>query len=121
MIPYATQTIDETDLAAVRAVLTSGWLTQGPAVPQFEQTFAQVHQVAHACAVSNATAGLHLACLALGVAAIAAVGEPEAFAAALQSVLDAPGDAGARRAHAAPYTWQRSAAGHRRAYALALS
>ena len=67
MIPYATQTIDETDLAAVRAVLTSGWLTQGPAVPQFEQTFAQVHQVAHACAVSNATAGLHLACLALGV------------------------------------------------------
>ena len=67
MIPYATQTIDETDLAAVRAVLTSGWLTQGPAVPQFEQAFAQVHQVAHACAVSNATAGLHLACLALGV------------------------------------------------------
>ncbi len=67
MIPYATQTIEEADLAAVRAVLTSGWLTQGPAVPQFEQAFAQVHQMRHACAVSNATAGLHLACLALGV------------------------------------------------------
>ena len=67
MIPYATQTIEEADLAAVRAVLTSGWLTQGPAVPRFEQAFANAHKVNHACAVSSATAGLHLACLALGV------------------------------------------------------
>lgn len=65
-IPYATQSIDEDDLAAVREVLTSGWLTQGPAVPRFEQAFAQRHGVAHAVAVSNATAGLHIACLALG-------------------------------------------------------
>lgn len=67
MIPYATQSIDESDLAAVSAVLTSGWLTQGPAVPRFEQAFAKIHNVSYACAVSNATAGLHLACLALGV------------------------------------------------------
>lgn len=67
MIPYATQTIEEVDLAAVRSVLTSGWLTQGPAVPRFEKAFAAVHQVQHACAVTNATAGLHLACLALDV------------------------------------------------------
>jgi UDP-4-amino-4,6-dideoxy-N-acetyl-beta-L-altrosamine transaminase len=65
-IPYATQSIDEDDLAAVCEVLTSGWLTQGPAVPRFEQAFAQRHDVAHAVAVSNATAGLHIACLALG-------------------------------------------------------
>ena len=65
-IPYATQSISEHDLAAVREVLTSGWLTQGPAVPRFEQAFAQRHGVAHAVAVSNATAGLHIACLALG-------------------------------------------------------
>lgn len=65
-IPYATQSINEDDLAAVREVLTSGWLTQGPAVPRFEQAFAQRHGVAHAVAVSNATAGLHIACLALG-------------------------------------------------------
>ena len=65
-IPYATQSIDDTDLAAVREVLTSGWLTQGPSGPRFEQAFATRHGVAHAVAVSNATAGLHIACLALG-------------------------------------------------------
>jgi UDP-4-amino-4,6-dideoxy-N-acetyl-beta-L-altrosamine transaminase len=65
-IPYATQTIDEADLRAVAEVLTSGWLTQGPAVPKFEAQFAQRHETAHAVAVCNATAGLHIACLALG-------------------------------------------------------
>jgi len=68
-IPYATQSINEDDLAAVREALTSGWLTQGPAVPRFEQAFATLHGVAHAVAVSNATAGLHIACLALGASA----------------------------------------------------
>jgi UDP-4-amino-4,6-dideoxy-N-acetyl-beta-L-altrosamine transaminase len=65
-IPYATQSINEDDLAVVHEVLTSGWLTQGPAVPRFEQGFATLHGVPHAVAVSNATAGLHMACLALG-------------------------------------------------------
>lgn len=65
MIPYATQTIGEEEIAAVRDVLTSGWLTQGPAVPAFERAIAQAHGVAHAVAVSNATAALHLACLAM--------------------------------------------------------
>lgn len=66
-IPYATQTIDESDLKAVADALTSGWLTQGEAIPRFEQAFAGLHGVTHAVAVSNATAALHLACLALDV------------------------------------------------------
>lgn len=66
-IPYATQSIDESDLAAVREALTSGWLTQGDAIPRFEKSFAGIHGVAHAVAVSNATAALHLACMALDV------------------------------------------------------
>ncbi len=65
-IPYATQSIDDADLRAVAEVLTSGWLTQGPAVPRFEEQFAQRHETAHGVAVCNATAGLHIACLALG-------------------------------------------------------
>jgi UDP-4-amino-4,6-dideoxy-N-acetyl-beta-L-altrosamine transaminase len=68
-IPYATQSIDESDLEAVRQVLTGDWLTQGPAVPRFEQAFAELHGVRNAVAVSSATAGLHLACLALEVGA----------------------------------------------------
>lgn len=65
-IPYSTQSITEADITAVQEVLLSGWLTQGPAVPKFEEAFAQRHQVSHAVAVSNATAGLHIACMVLG-------------------------------------------------------
>ena len=66
-IPYSCQNITEEDIAAVTAVMRSEFLTQGPSVPALEAAFAEVHGVAHAVAVSNATAGLHIACLALGV------------------------------------------------------
>lgn len=66
-IPYSCQNIDDADIAAVASVLRSEYLTQGPTVPAFESAFAAKHQVPHAVAVSNATAGLHIACLALGV------------------------------------------------------
>lgn len=65
-IPYSCQNITDDDIAAVTAVLSSEYLTQGPVIPAFEIAFAARHQVAHAVAVSNATAGLHIACLALG-------------------------------------------------------
>lgn len=68
-IPYSRQSINEQDIQAVTAVLRSDYLTQGAEVPAFEVEFAAAHQVAHAVAVSNATAALHLACLALGVGA----------------------------------------------------
>ena len=66
-VPYSCQFIDDADIEAVTTVLKSEFLTQGPAVPAFEQAFAKRHGVAHAVAVSNATAGLHIACLALDV------------------------------------------------------
>jgi len=64
MIPYGKQTISQGDIDAVVAVLKSDWLTQGPAIPQFEESMQVYCQVPHAVAVSNATAALHLACLA---------------------------------------------------------
>jgi UDP-4-amino-4,6-dideoxy-N-acetyl-beta-L-altrosamine transaminase len=68
-IPYSCQYIDDTDVEAVVAALRSDFITQGPSIPVFEAAFAARHDVAHGIAVSNATAGLHIACLALGVRA----------------------------------------------------
>lgn len=52
---------------AVLDVLRSRWLTMGAVTQRFEQEFAAFVDVRHAIAVSNATAGLHLACLTLGI------------------------------------------------------
>lgn len=67
MIPYGRQHIDEDDIAAVVEVLKSDFLTQGPAVPAFEQHVAELNQAQFAIACNSATSALHLACLALGV------------------------------------------------------
>jgi glycosyltransferase involved in cell wall biosynthesis len=48
-------------------------------------------------------------------------GDPAAFAAALQRVLDDPGDPAVRRTHGASYTWARCAEATRAAYSLALT
>ena len=65
IIPYGRQSISETDIQAVVDVLRSDFLTQGPVVPAFEQAVASYCHARHGVAVSNATAALHIACLAL--------------------------------------------------------
>lgn len=67
MIPYGRQSIDEADIASVVEVLHSEWLTQGPGIAAFEEAMASYCHAKYAVAVSNATAALHIACLALGV------------------------------------------------------
>lgn len=64
MIPYGRQSIDEADIDAVIQVLKSDWLTQGPTVERFEAALASRCQAGFAVAVSNATAALHIACVA---------------------------------------------------------
>lgn len=66
-IPYGRQQISEEDIEAVVRVLRSDYLTQGPAVPAFEQAVARYCGAAHAVAMNSATSALHVACLALGV------------------------------------------------------
>lgn len=66
-IPYSRQQISEDDIAAVAEVLRSDFVTQGPKGGEFEAAFAARHQVAHAIGVANATAALHIGCIALGV------------------------------------------------------
>jgi perosamine synthetase len=66
-IPLARPVLGEAEEAAVLEVLRSGQLSLGPRVAAFEQAFAARLGVAHACAVSSGTAGLHLALRAAGV------------------------------------------------------
>lgn len=67
LIRLAEPDIDDADLRAVEEVLRSGWLVQGPRVAAFERTMAQRLGTAHAVAVANGTAALHLALMALDV------------------------------------------------------
>lgn len=65
IIHYGRHNINQDDIEAVVAILRSDFLTQGPAVPQFERTVAQYSGAQHAVAVNSATSALHIACLAL--------------------------------------------------------
>lgn len=65
-ISYGQQHITEEDILAVSEVLRGELLTQGPAVERFENGFAELVGAPHAVAITSATAGLHLAALALG-------------------------------------------------------
>ena len=67
MIYYGKQSISETDIKAVEEVLRSDFLTQGPAIEQFERTAANYCGAKYAVAVCNATAALHIACLSAGL------------------------------------------------------
>jgi len=67
MIRLTVPSLDEADFAAVRAVLETGFLVQGPQVRAFEQALEPVTGAKHVVAVSNGTAALHLALLTLGV------------------------------------------------------
>ncbi len=67
MIPYGRQSISDEDIKAVEDVLRSDWLTQGPAVPRFEQALCAATGAEFAVAANSATSALHAACLALGL------------------------------------------------------
>lgn len=67
MIPYGRQNITDDDVNEVVKTLKSDFLTQGPAIKEFEENFAEYIGVKYAIAVSNGTAALHLSALALNI------------------------------------------------------
>lgn len=67
MIPYGKQNITEADIQAVSKALKGDFLTQGPTILAFEDAFSNYIDCKYAVAVSNGTAALHLAAMALNV------------------------------------------------------
>jgi perosamine synthetase len=66
-ISYGKQYLDWRDIWSVVKVLRSNFLTQGPNVAEFEKAVCKYTGAKYAVAVANATAGLHIAMIALGV------------------------------------------------------
>ena len=66
-LPYGRQCIEDDDVAAVAAALSSAYLTTGPLVERFEAALATAIGARHAVACANGTAALHLTALALGL------------------------------------------------------
>lgn len=64
---YGKQCIDEKDVDAVVKALTGSAITCGPYIDELEKKLCKVTGAKHAVAVSNGTAALHIACLALGI------------------------------------------------------
>lgn len=68
-LPFSRPAMGPEELAAVSEVLQSGWITTGPKNQALEQAFCALTGNQHAIAVSSATAGMHVALMALGIQA----------------------------------------------------
>lgn len=66
-VPLADVNFGNEEISAVTDVLRSGWLSMGGVTQLFEQEFAAFIGAKHTLAVTNCTAALHLACLAVGI------------------------------------------------------
>jgi dTDP-4-amino-4,6-dideoxygalactose transaminase len=66
-IPLSDIDFGPEETAAVLNVLESRWLTMGGVTQAFENEFSAYVGVKHALAVTNCTAALHMACLAIGL------------------------------------------------------
>lgn len=67
LLPYGRQWINNEDINAVVRVLMGDFLTTGPTIREFEESFADKVNAKYAVAVSNGTAALHAACYAAGI------------------------------------------------------
>jgi UDP-4-amino-4,6-dideoxy-L-N-acetyl-beta-L-altrosamine transaminase len=86
-IPYGKQFIDEDDLKAVEETLKSDFLTTGPKVREFEEALAKKCNSKYSVVVSNGTAALHLASLALLEKGDKVLTTPNSFLATSNAIL----------------------------------
>lgn len=67
MIPYGRQDISKKDIDYVVKVLKSDFITQGPAVTQFESKLVEYVSAKHCVVTNSATSALHAACQSLDI------------------------------------------------------
>jgi UDP-4-amino-4,6-dideoxy-N-acetyl-beta-L-altrosamine transaminase len=67
VIPYGRHHIDDDDVTAVMRILRSDFLTQGPAVDEFERALCRRFGASDVVVVNSGTAALHVGMLALGI------------------------------------------------------
>jgi len=67
MIPITRPYFDNKEIEAVKSVIKSGWVVQGPKVKEFERRIAQFTGAKYALATTSCTTALHLSLVALGV------------------------------------------------------
>lgn len=91
MIKLSQPTIPESAIERVSEILRSGQLVHGEECESFEQELAGFLGVKHALVVSNGTAALHLALLALGIGAGDAVIVPDFTFAATANIVEVTG------------------------------
>ena len=87
-IPYGRQSLGPEDYDAVRKVLLSDFITQGPMVNDFEKAICEKTGARFAIAVSSGTSALHLACMEAGLGkGHRAITSPITFIATSNAVL----------------------------------
>ncbi|MHB1587749.1 MAG: DegT/DnrJ/EryC1/StrS family aminotransferase [Acidiferrobacteraceae bacterium] len=91
-MPFSRPSIGPEEIREVTECLASGWITTGPRVQRFEQALAEYFGAPHVLALSSATAGLHLALLALDLKeGDEVITTPMTFAATLNTIVLAGG------------------------------
>jgi dTDP-4-amino-4,6-dideoxygalactose transaminase len=66
-VPLCRPNFSEADLAAMLESYRSGWVSPGPQTARLEDAFCEYSGAGHAVAVSSCSAGMHLACAAVGL------------------------------------------------------
>lgn len=91
-LPFSKPTISQAAIDDVVACLKSGWITTGPRVAQFTDALKEYFNAPYALPLTSATAGLHIALLAMNLEpGDEVITTPLTFAATLNTIVLAGG------------------------------
>ncbi|MBB5335099.1 DegT/DnrJ/EryC1/StrS family aminotransferase [Pectinatus brassicae] len=86
-LPFSKPSVSEDAIADVCDSIRSGWLAMGPKTVDFEKKFAECVDAKHAVAVNSATAGLHLAVMAVAKSGDEVITTPMTFASTVNAII----------------------------------